>query len=128
MLGKNTSIQTLLQRLYLGSTEQNNKTAHHKKRRSQNMKNQSMKIFTVYLEDGENCYKLTIPAFTKEQAIQYTAGNGEVIAIKENKKENDDLVDIDCNHLALTLRNKGWGQMEIDVITRTLFTVGLERN
>ena len=86
-----------------------------------------MKIFTVYLEDGDNCYKLTIPAFTKEQAIQYTAGNGEVIAIKENKKENDDLVDIDCQHLANTLKNSGWGQMEIDTITRTLSMVGLEK-
>lgn len=91
------------------------------------MKNQTMKIYTVYLEDGENCYKLTIPAFSKEQAIQYTAGNGEVIAIKENKKENDDLTDIDCHHLANTLKANGWGQMEIDVITRVLWSVGLER-
>ena len=61
-----------------------NKTKEKEKRKNI-MKNQTMKIYTVYLEDGENCYKLTIPAFTKEQAIQYTAGNGEVIAIKENK-------------------------------------------
>ena len=86
-----------------------------------------MKIYTVYLEDRDDCYKLTIPAFSKEQAIQYTAGNGEVIAIKENTKENDDLTDIDCQHLASTLKANGWGQMEIDTITRALFFVGLER-
>ena len=86
-----------------------------------------MKIFTVYLEDGENCYRLTIPAFTEEQAIQCTAGNGEVIAIKENKEEKGELTNIDCQHLSNTLKNSGWGQMEIDVITRTLISVGLDR-
>ena len=37
------------------------------------------------------------------------------------------LQDIDTGCLADTLRRDGWGQMEIDVITRALATVGLER-
>lgn len=58
----------------------------------------------------------------KAAAKEYVAGNGDVIAVKDAPLQS-----IDTGCLADTLRRSGWGQMEIDVITRTLATVGLER-
>lgn len=71
-------------------------------------------VYTVYMDDGD-AFKVTV-------ARKYVAGNGDVIAVKDAP-----LQDIDTGCLADTLRRSGWGQMEIDVITRTLATVGLER-
>ena len=86
------------------------------------MKKNNMTVYTVYLDDGRDCYKITVPAFTKADAIKYVEGNGEVIAIKESE-----LQDINLEYLADTLANNAWGQMEIDVITRVLEQVGLRR-
>lgn len=86
------------------------------------MKNK-MTVYTVYMDDGMDCFKVTVPAFSKEDAIKYVSGNGEVIAIREN-----DLVqDIDLSRLSDTLANNGWELTEINVITRALRTVGLDR-
>jgi hypothetical protein len=81
-----------------------------------------MTVYTVYMDDGRDCFKVTVPAFSKEDAIKYVEGNGEVIAVKENDLQN---IDISC--LADTLANNNWGQMEMDVITRALTMVGLDR-
>lgn len=86
------------------------------------MKKNNMTVYTVYLDDGRNCHKITVPAFTKADAIKYVEGNGEVIAIKESELQD---IDLDC--LAGTLANSAWGQMEIEVITRVLEQVGLRR-
>ena len=43
------------------------------------------------------------------------------------RKTFPELRDIDLNYLANSLRSTGWGQMEIDTITRTLQRCGLER-
>ena len=86
------------------------------------MKKNNMTVYTVYLDDGRDCHKITVPAFTKADAIKYVEGNGEVIAIKESE-----LQDINLDYLANTLANNVWGQMEIDVITRVLEQVGLGR-
>lgn len=80
-----------------------------------------MHVYTVYMDDGD-VYKVTIPAVSEADAKEYVAGNGDVIAIKDAP-----IQDIDTGCLADTLRRGGWGQMEIDVITRTLAAVGLER-
>lgn len=48
--------------------------------------------------------------------------SGEVVAIKPSE-----LQDIDLNCLADTLKRSGWGQQEVDVITRALAQIGLER-
>ena len=80
-----------------------------------------MHVYTVYMDDGD-VYKVTIPAVSEAAAKEYVAGNGDVIAIKDAP-----IQDIDTGCLADTLRRGGWGQMEIDVITRTLAAVGLER-
>lgn len=84
------------------------------------MKN--MNVYDMYMDDGHNTFKVTVPAFSKKDAKEYVQGNGEVVAIKPSE-----LQDIDLNCLADTLKRSGWGQQEIDVITRALAQIGLER-
>lgn len=81
-----------------------------------------LNIYEVYLDDGRDTFKCTIPAENKAAAKKYVAGNGEVVAIRDC-----DLQDIDTNFLADTLRRNGLGQKEIDVIVRALQTCGLDR-
>lgn len=81
-----------------------------------------LNVYTVYVDDGHDALKITVPAENKKDAERYIAGTGEVIAVKDSE-----LQDIDLGYLADSLRRTGWGQMEIDVITRTLQRVGLER-
>lgn len=82
-----------------------------------------MNVYDVYLDDGRDAFKITIPAVTAKAAEKYCEGNGEVIMTRLNPMIQD--IDLDC--LANTLRKDGWGQMEIDIITRALSQVGLER-
>ncbi|MBQ9269680.1 MAG: hypothetical protein IJ206_09215 [Oscillospiraceae bacterium] len=86
-----------------------------------------LNIFRVYLDDGRNAFRVLVPATDAKDAAKWCEGNGDVIAVKQNTRENCDLVDIDLEHLAETLQKNAWGQDEIDVITRTLSRVGLER-
>ncbi len=79
-------------------------------------------VYEVYMDDGREVFKVTVPAETQAAAKKYVSGNGDVIAVKDSP-----LQDIHTGCLADTLRRNGWGQMEIDVITRTLAAVGLER-
>lgn len=80
-------------------------------------------VYNVYLDDGDNVYKIVVPAESEAEAIKYCEGNGEIIAVKKN-----DLVqDIDTALLADYLRNGGWGKTEVDIITRTLAMCGLDR-
>lgn len=80
-------------------------------------------VYNVYLDDGNDVYKIVVPAESEAEAIKYCEGNGEIIAVKKN-----DLVqDIDTACLADYLRRGGWGRTEIDIITRTLAMCGFER-
>ena len=81
-----------------------------------------MSVFDLYMDDGEATYKVTVPAFSKKDAKEYVEGNGKVVAIKPSE-----LQDIDLNCLADTLKRSGWGQKEVDIITRALAQIGLER-
>lgn len=81
-----------------------------------------LNIYTVYVDDGHDALKITVPATDKKDAAQYVEGSGEIIAVRDCE-----LRDIDLNYLANSLRSTGWGQMEIDTITRTLQRCGLER-
>lgn len=82
-----------------------------------------MTVYDVYLDDGHDAMKITVPAESQKAAEQYVQGNGEIIAVRKNP----DIQDIDLRCLADTLSRNGWGQMEIDIITRALFQVGLDR-
>lgn len=81
------------------------------------------KVYDVYMDDGRDVFKVVIPAESKQAATKAVAGNGEVVKVRENAMVQN----IDCNALADTLRKNGWGDAEIQVITRTLAAVGLER-
>lgn len=81
-----------------------------------------MNVYDLHMDDGHNTFKVTVPAFSKKDAKEYVQGNGEVVAIKPSE-----LQDIDLNCLANTLKRSEWGQQEIDVITRALAQIGLER-
>lgn len=81
-----------------------------------------LNIYDVYLDDGRDVFKCTIPAESKAAAKRYVVGNGEVVAIKDCPVQN-----INLNCLVDTLHRDGWGNAEIDIITRTLQACGLER-
>lgn len=83
-----------------------------------------MTVYDVYLDDGHNALKVTVPAESKSAAEKYVEGNGEVIAIRENP----DIQDIHLGCLADTLLQHGWGRLEVDIITRALAQVGLDRH
>lgn len=82
-----------------------------------------MTVYDVYLDDGQDAFRVTVPAESKKAAAKYAEGNGKIIAILENPMLQD--INLEC--LANTLRADGWGQLEIDVITRALAQVGLDR-
>ena len=81
-----------------------------------------MNVYDLYMDDGHSTFKVTVPAFSKKDAKEYVQGNGDVVAVKPSE-----LQDIDLNCLADTLKRSGWGQKEVDVITRALAQIGLER-
>lgn len=80
-------------------------------------------VYDVYAEDATDVYKLTIPAVSKNTALEYAGTYGmDVVAIKKSI-----LQDIDLECLTDTLKRAQWGQPEIDIITRTLIIAGLDR-
>lgn len=81
-----------------------------------------MNVYDLYMDDGHSTFKVTVPAFSKKDAKEYVQGNGDVVAVKPSE-----LQDIDLNCLADTLKRSGWGQKEVDIITRALAQIGLER-
>ena len=80
-------------------------------------------VYNVYLDDGDNVYKIVVPAENEEEAAKYCKGNGEIIAVRKNP----DVQKINASDLADCLRKNGYGKPIIDVITRTLAMCGLER-
>ena len=81
-----------------------------------------LNVYSVYLDDGKDVFRVTVPAASKKDAAEYVRGNGDVVAIKPA-----DLQGIDLDALADTLKRAQWGQMEIDIITRALAACGLDR-
>ena len=79
-----------------------------------------MKVYTVYVDDGANAYRLMIPAQNEKEAKTQAAGSGEIVAVKQN-----DGFKISCDKLARDLARSGWGQDEIDVISRLILFQGL---
>lgn len=81
------------------------------------------KVYDVYMDDGRDVFKVVIPAESKQAATKAVAGNGEVVKIRESSS----VPFIDCNKLADTLRQNAWGDSEIQVVTRVIEAVGLDR-
>lgn len=78
-----------------------------------------LRKYMVYLDDGESCYKVAIPAKNEKAAREYVAGNGEVIAVKDVTDEYP----ISLNKVAQALRD--FGDTERDIILRTLQSKGI---
>lgn len=57
-----------------------------------------LNVYSVYLDDGKDVFRVTVPAASKKDAAEYVRGNGDVVAIKPA-----DLQDIDLDVLADTL-------------------------
>lgn len=75
-----------------------------------------MKKYMVYLDDGETCFKIAVPAINERKAKEYVSGNGNVIAIRDITEE----FPIDLDKVAQALRLASFGNTEIDLITRCL--------
>ena len=84
-------------------------------------------VYKVFVEDGEDVYKILVPATDEKDAESYCQGSGDIIATTKANPDKD-VTDICISALAETLSRSHWGQQEIDVITRTLIRVGLARD
>ena len=80
-----------------------------------------MRIFTVYLEDKDDCYKRLIPAETEEAAREQCAIFGDIIAIKDSTSVNR----FDTVELWKTLEQAGYDKEKIQLLDRLLENLGL---
>ena len=75
-----------------------------------------MKKYMVYMDAGQNCFKLAIPSDSVKAAKKYVQGNGEVLKCVDVTEDYP----ISIDKVAEALRTANFGQMEIDFIVRTL--------
>lgn len=80
-----------------------------------------MKKYMIYMEDSKDCFKLAIPARSTKDAKACVAGNGNVISVKD---VTDDYP-ISLDKVRDALFKSGFGQIEIDFITRALDQIGI---
>lgn len=85
------------------------------------MKHLNFKKYSVYIDDGQNCFKVAIPARNEAEARKYVEGNGEVIAVKEITED----FPISVEKVETALSMYGFGQTEKDLITRTLLMTNI---
>lgn len=85
------------------------------------MKKNAWNVYSVITETSRDAFKMLIPAPDKKTACDYVEGNGDIVSCKVTDWD----IDVEC--LADTLARNGWGQSEIDIITRTLIIAGLDR-
>ena len=78
-------------------------------------------VYSVITEDMTQAYKMLIPAPDAKTAKEYAQGNGDLVSCKETDWT------IDVGYLADCLARNHYGQAEIDIITRVLYQVGLDR-
>ena len=75
-----------------------------------------MKKYMVYMEDGDNLYKVAIPADSVKAAKKYVEGNGKVLKCVDIT--NDYPISVD--KVVKALEAAGFGTVETDLIMRTL--------
>ena len=79
-----------------------------------------MKKFNTYkviLEAGEDVFKLHVPAPSRKEVEAYCKGNGEVVSVQDVTKDYP----IDTSKLGADMLAAGWGQTEVDIVTRLLW-------
>ena len=80
-----------------------------------------MRIFTVYLEDKDDCYKRLIPAETEEEAREQFAIFGDIVAIKDSTSVNR----FDTPELWTILQKAGYNEKKIYLLDMLLKKLGL---
>lgn len=85
------------------------------------MKLDDLKVYALVLDtgndsdDGSEIYRVHVPAFSEEEAIDYVSGNGEVIVVRDMGKGF-----IDVDKVVKALVASGFGTTECNVISRIL--------
>ena len=72
--------------------------------------------FFVYIDDGQDVYKIAIAAISEDAARAWCTGNGEIIAVKNVTSQYH----IDQNRVQKALENAGFKPEEIDWMRRAL--------
>ena len=75
-----------------------------------------MKKYFVYLDDGKDAYRIAVPANNEKEAKDFCEGNGEVVGIKDVTEKYP----ISKDKVAEALFSNGFGDIEVDLITRAL--------
>lgn len=79
-----------------------------------------VKLYNVYVDDGEITFRVTVPASTTKEAADYVRGNGEIVAIKEDKEtviNDSDVYD--------AMRAAGFSRNLAEVVMRLVALSGL---
>lgn len=80
-----------------------------------------MRKYVVYMDDGRNVFKVSVPAISEEDAIDFVSGNGEVVAVKD---VTSDYTISTCDvHQAL--ENAGFPEDKCDWICRALSRIDM---
>jgi len=81
-----------------------------------------LKKYFVYLDDGNDVFKIAVPAESEEAAKKFCEGNGEIVKVKEITSE----VQIEADAVAYALKKgQNFSETEIDLIVRTLTSTGI---
>lgn len=75
-----------------------------------------MKKFMVYIDDGRNAMRIAVPAENAKAAKKYAEGNGEIVAVRDITEDYP----IDINKVVKALEVAGFGEIERDLVMRTL--------
>lgn len=75
-----------------------------------------MKKYMVYIDNGDSVMKIAVPSESVKAAKKYCQGNGEIIKVTDVTAD----FPIDIVKVVTALQNANFGQVEIDLIMRTL--------
>ena len=80
-----------------------------------------MRKYMVYLEDRDNVYRLAIPAQDQQDAIEWSRGNGDLVAVKDVTGDYS----IRSEEVADALMKYGFSRTEVDFLVRALDRIGM---
>ena len=80
-----------------------------------------MKKYMVYLEDRDNVYRIPVPANDPQDAIKWTEGNGDLVAVKDVTGDYP----IRTERVSEALLRSGFTSVEVYFLTRALECIGM---
>lgn len=80
-----------------------------------------MKKYMVYLEDRDNVYRVPVPASDPQDAIKWTDGNGDLVAVKDVTGDYQ----IRTERVAEALLRSGFTSIETYFLTTALARIGM---